>query len=322
MLSTISDLITVVTPAYNASTTIARSVGSVLKTLPDVPYIVVDDGSDSEHQYRFETYPSLLMLKNEVNLGGASSRNKGLALVRTPFVLFLDSDDYLLPDTLGTFEHIVTQASPDVIFFPWWKMNKHGALYGPYRLQDHEPVTIFMDWLSGRFVPPCAVVWRTEFIRSIGGWGEGLRYNDDMELALRAMLHQPTVSVATAGGGVYIKGVNPDAVSNADAETALVAQLRIIPMLADLVDDKVSASELRNGMKKALGEHLFIDTRRAYANGYNELANQALQLCRQLGYDDYVGGTVYRILAQTLGPMRAERVMVRSKKLLAIRYDA
>ncbi len=310
-----SEFISVVTPAYNSSHTVSRAIESVLSQDDTTPYIVVDDCSSADHVYHLESYKSLTYLRNAVNLGGASTRNVGLELVETPYVLFLDADDYILPGTIEELMRIATSGSPDVVFFPWYKQNQVGATFGPFNNGATDPIEMFFKWLSGRFVPPCAFVWRTEFLRSIGSWGEGLRYDDDTELALRSMLFRPKIALAEQGGGVYIKGVNPDAVSNASVSVAIEAQSQIMQHLALQVERHIEDIDLRKRMLKALGSFLFVTIRLAYAQQLDSKADAALSISRSLGFHGFVGSTQYRFLASLIGPKYAEYLFVYLKSV-------
>ncbi|MFL9868195.1 glycosyltransferase family 2 protein [Paraburkholderia fungorum] len=97
-------LISVVIPTYNREATIARALESALKqTWTNIEIIVVDDGSKDDTQKIVEAIndPRIRYLKNEKNLRGGASRNKGGTLARGEYVAFLDSDDEWLPGKLA-----------------------------------------------------------------------------------------------------------------------------------------------------------------------------------------------------------------------------
>ena len=90
-------LVSVVIPVYNAQHTLEKAVRSAL--LQDVPLrvIIIDDAStDGTSQVidRLIKERAVTAVRNEVSLGAAASRNKGVSLSDTPYIAFLDSDDY------------------------------------------------------------------------------------------------------------------------------------------------------------------------------------------------------------------------------------
>jgi len=311
----IAELVSVVTPAYNASDTLPRAIESVLTQDPSVPYFVVDDCSSDEHKYELGAYTGVTLIRNTINLGGASTRNIGLAQVKTPYVLFLDADDYILPETIDELARIVQDDKPDMIFFPWYKLNFRGSRAGPIQHFQPDPVKMHIKWLSGEFIPPCAIYWRTDFLKTIGSWAEGLRFNDDGELVLRALLYKPTVIKATIGGGVYTQGVNPKAVSNSDIETKIDASIHIFEKLRELINNNVEDCKTAREMTSKMGEVLYYYGRVAYERQLDNVADLAITSSRALGYKGYFGTYYYKIIAFTIGPRFAETVVSKYRRL-------
>src|SRR4051794_30270273 len=97
------DAISVVIPTYNRADLVVETVKSVLKqSLQGVEVIVVDDGStDNTAQVleQFHVVPGFRYLRQE-NQGRSAARNSGLENTSSPYVMFLDSDDVLVPTGL------------------------------------------------------------------------------------------------------------------------------------------------------------------------------------------------------------------------------
>ncbi len=105
--------LSVIIPIYNVEQYIQRCIQSIIKqNYIDVcvECIIVDDCSpdcsmdivhqlisDYEGPIRFE------ILRHEVNRGLSAARNTGIRKASGDYVLFLDSDDYLIPDSIGYF---------------------------------------------------------------------------------------------------------------------------------------------------------------------------------------------------------------------------
>ena len=100
-LSLLSQKYSVIIPFYNASSTIERSLNSILEqTLPADEIIIVDDCSDQIHRQAllhivmsFATKIKIHVELNQVNKGPSFSRNKGITLSTNSLIAFLDSDD-------------------------------------------------------------------------------------------------------------------------------------------------------------------------------------------------------------------------------------
>lgn len=90
-------LISVVIPAYNCADTISTAINSALRQDIPVEIIVVNDNSPDNLDAVMESFrdrPEVVYLKNDVNLGAAATRNKGVSAANGKYVAFLDADDY------------------------------------------------------------------------------------------------------------------------------------------------------------------------------------------------------------------------------------
>ncbi|GAA3528171.1 hypothetical protein GCM10022419_003740 [Nonomuraea rosea] len=92
---------TVVVISYNDAARLPRAVGSVLRqSLRDVEVIIADDASTDDTPEvaagLAERDPRVRYLRRPVNSGGCGApRNDGIDAARSPYVMFLDSDDEL-----------------------------------------------------------------------------------------------------------------------------------------------------------------------------------------------------------------------------------
>lgn len=101
-------LISVITAAYNAGSTLAETMASVrAQSYADWEHLIVDDGSTDETRSIAEAVaagdPRVRVL-SQSNAGTAAARNAALAEVRGQWLCILDADDLLLP---GFFERLL-----------------------------------------------------------------------------------------------------------------------------------------------------------------------------------------------------------------------
>ena len=100
-----SDPITsVVIPTYNRSRLTLRAVASVQRqSFAGWELLVVDDASADDTKVRIEELddPRIRYVRREVNGGVAAAQNTGLDRTRGRYVLFLHSDDELIPECLS-----------------------------------------------------------------------------------------------------------------------------------------------------------------------------------------------------------------------------
>lgn len=99
-------MITIIVPIYNIERFLPTSVQSLLAQEGDVDYeiILVDDGSTDSSPVLCDKYSSEnhnIRVIHKVNGGLSSARNAGLEIARGDYILFLDGDDCLAPNTLS-----------------------------------------------------------------------------------------------------------------------------------------------------------------------------------------------------------------------------
>lgn len=98
-----NELVSIVTPVYNASQFIEKTVRSVLKqTYQNLEMILVDDCSTDDSkaviQKLIEEDNRIKYYRLDTNSGAAVARNKGIELAKGSFISFIDSDDYWHPE--------------------------------------------------------------------------------------------------------------------------------------------------------------------------------------------------------------------------------
>lgn len=101
-------LITIVVPIYNVERYLNQCLDSLLfQSVHNFKVILVNDGSTDSSGKIAETYaqkyPETFTYIYQDNAGLGAARNKGMQYVQTPYIEFLDSDDWLMPRTI---EHV------------------------------------------------------------------------------------------------------------------------------------------------------------------------------------------------------------------------
>ncbi|MDP2751005.1 MAG: glycosyltransferase [Rhodocyclaceae bacterium] len=94
--------VSIVVPVFNAERFINTAINSVLEqTFLDWELILVDDGSQDNSRAICDSYlDKRIKFISQPNAGPAAARNTGVKNASGEFILFLDADDYLLPNAL------------------------------------------------------------------------------------------------------------------------------------------------------------------------------------------------------------------------------
>ncbi|WP_312185141.1 glycosyltransferase [Sphingobacterium sp.] len=113
--------ITVVMPVFNTVAYLDSAVESVLcQTFGNFELLAINDGSTDGSLYRLEQWaskdPRMRVLSQE-NRGASAARNVGISQAKGNFIYFMDSDDILNRDALGTCYEYCRRDQVDFVFF-------------------------------------------------------------------------------------------------------------------------------------------------------------------------------------------------------------
>lgn len=154
-------MISVIMPVFNTEPYLKRAIESVLnQTYQDWELILVDDGSFDSSEKLCDIYAekdSRIKVIHQRNEGVSVARNIGIQYASGEFIQFLDSDDWLYPETLQTvYDTLISSGSDMVIFdvqyegdnFSW-----HEKSTIPDGIYDSE---VILEKLAKPSIPPYA----------------------------------------------------------------------------------------------------------------------------------------------------------------------
>lgn len=113
--------ISIIVPVYNAELYLQRCIDSILtQSYPYFKLILIDDGSTDNSLkicQKSQNSDARISLYSQSNNGVSAARNMGIKLCFSPYLCFVDSDDYLDADYLNNFIKGLTIApNIDMVF--------------------------------------------------------------------------------------------------------------------------------------------------------------------------------------------------------------
>jgi N-acetylglucosaminyl-diphospho-decaprenol L-rhamnosyltransferase len=140
---------------FNTKHLIKEMTGALEASHPKPPlrYLVVDNAStDGSQEYIRSEHPSFELICNESNVGFGRANNQLLPLVRSPFVLLLNTDAFVAKDTLAkTLRHM--QANPECGVLGVKLLSSDGSLQPSCRYFP-SPLNIFLSKTGlGKMLP-------------------------------------------------------------------------------------------------------------------------------------------------------------------------
>ena len=211
-------LISVIITSYNYARYLPVSVGSVLgQDFPSFELVVVDNASTDDTDAVMATFAAdarLRYVKNERNIGLAPNHNRGLALARGAYILFLSADDMLLPGHLRRcYDYLQGHPAVDVLYTGAMFMDGNGQptvvrAMGGQIDADYDGGR---DEFAAQLAEGCYVPWPSMLIRrslydELGGIDEAY-VAADYEITVRwaeagkrfAYLRVPSVAIRLHG---------------------------------------------------------------------------------------------------------------------------
>ncbi len=106
-------ILSVVMPVYNAEKTVSKAIDSVIsQTRKDIEIVIVNDGSKDSSGKIIEEYAKadsrIIYIDKPQNEGLSAARNSGLEVVSGEYFTFVDSDDWIEPDS---YERLLANAN-------------------------------------------------------------------------------------------------------------------------------------------------------------------------------------------------------------------
>lgn len=184
--------ISILVPMFNSERTIERTINSIIQqTYKNWECIVVDDGSTDQSLATVEKLMQdskhiKLLTRNRLPKGAPTCRNIGLYHATGDYVIFLDSDDYLLPfcleQRLKTFQK---NANCNFLIFP------SGQLIN--NIESKVDLPISNDYLKNflsALLPwnVMSPIWKKSTLLKLQGFTEGYPRFNDPDLMIRALL--------------------------------------------------------------------------------------------------------------------------------------
>jgi len=180
--------ISLITPTYNSSKTIARTLDSVVaQNYPDLEYIIIDGASQDDTLNIIASYQSRINIKvvSESDKGLYDAMNKGVRLASGEIIGILNSDDLFFDDNVL---NLVAESFLD---------NETDIVYGDIKYFSGNIDKIKRYWKTGIYseaklangwiIPHPALFVRKEVYEKAGLYRDDFKIAADYEFILRIL---------------------------------------------------------------------------------------------------------------------------------------
>lgn len=268
--------ITIIIPVYNRAEIVKATLDSVAnQSLRPLDVILVDNNSTdntlevlNEWKNVVEANDFHVTILTESKPGATAARNKGLKEVKTPFTMFFDSDDIMLPShAKRAIDALNSNTGIDIVGWDIYNMHLNNTIV-KYPFHDKN---IFYNHIFHATFSTQRYAARTELFKKIGGWNEALLGWNDYELGVRILSARPTIKKLKGEPTVKV-------ISQQDSITGVKfsSKPQCWEMALDAID-KILDNSNNQKMKK------YIDVRRVILAGFYQREGATNDAQRLLG---------------------------------------
>jgi len=174
-------LVSIVIPVFNVEQYLGKCLDSILgQTLKDIEVICINDGSTDSSGAILREYAGKdgrIRLEEQENSGAGCARNRGLALASGKYVIFIDPDDWCLPDMMRGMSQVAERDNADVVICGVQRYDESSGTIVSVRRFSEELMSLSQPFSAemiahGIFLrfehSPWNKLWRRQFVNELG----------------------------------------------------------------------------------------------------------------------------------------------------------
>lgn len=252
--------ITVIIPVYNVERYLSECIESVLEQDYDNKEIlIINDGSTDGSKEIIEKYKknnTCVRVVETENRGLSMARNLGMDLALGDFILFLDGDDYLLPNTLTKCIESIEKYKTDIVLFSGEIINlskestKFSNLYysRPLELVNKPLQSKYLFEklvLLKKYIPSaCLYMFKKDKFKLIEFY-PGILFEDNL-FTTKLLIHSPDSYAVCIPDKLYMRRIREGSITNQTMTfNHLNSYFIIVEELLKIKAEKLEASTLK-----------------------------------------------------------------------------
>jgi len=231
--------ISIIVPVYNVGQYLKKCIDSVVtQSFKDIEIICVDDGSSDNSAEILQAYAhsdNRITIITQPNMGVAAARNTGLCAASGEYIMFLDGDDYYMPDACLKAYGEITEKNGDIGIFGNYNTcgNELRQGWTSFKLQEFSDKTEKNDYLEFQ-VYVWDKIYRKAFLMENNiSFVEGLKTAEDVLFCLSCYFKHPKYALINEPLYVYREGRCNSATNDFDCignDLAALKELHKMPL--------------------------------------------------------------------------------------------
>jgi glycosyltransferase involved in cell wall biosynthesis len=171
--------VSIVIPTYNQAKYIRDSIDSALnQTYKNTEVIVVDDGSTDDTGEILRSYGNTIIHIHQENKGVTAAMNAGAMKAKGEFILFLSSDDILMPNIIERQLNILrNKRDVDFVYTDYYYMKDKSEIIEIIKCPFFENYNKRILWMFRYcYFMHDSVLFRRILLEKVGFWDEDMPY--------------------------------------------------------------------------------------------------------------------------------------------------
>ncbi|MEZ8658695.1 glycosyltransferase family 2 protein [Vibrio cyclitrophicus] len=200
--------LSIVIPCYNSENYILKCINSAIDELENVhvEYIFVNDGSTDRTAELIKNFVindnTKFKLIEQDNKGVSSARNNGIKHCSGKYIMFLDSDDVVIPNFYGNLLKIIEGSEPDLIMGEYVTFNRLEdlSLVESEESKNYERDEFLTGYIYGDLVnnfSVCSSLYKRSFLNNNSlKFDESLAYAEDQYFLLKCIKLSSSINIS------------------------------------------------------------------------------------------------------------------------------
>lgn len=193
-----TSLVSVIIPNFNCEKHIEKCVKSVInQTYKSIEIIIVDDGSTDKSLIVTEEFLKRdnVKLFTQDRQNAAVARNRGIMEAKGDYILFLDSDDILFPDSVEKLVNCAIRTESDFVMGNMQEMDETDAITKNLVFFNSDRIVSDYRELIGLIPAPSNKFFKASVIRDNNIFFGNVRIGQDLNFFLKYLLCCKKISV-------------------------------------------------------------------------------------------------------------------------------
>ena len=214
-------LVSVVMPVHNGAKYIAEAIESVLiQSYPKLELIIVDDGSRDATKAIVSTFKDeRIKYTYQENGGPSSARNRAIRQARGGFIMPLDADDMMTPDSiLKHLQQFHGDPEADLVYSDVQLIDPAGRPVTTMKMPEHSDRRHLIRDLfrEGHPIVPFRLGIRRKVFDKIGFYDEGLLVAEDYDMMRRFV--RAGLKARHLGEPLHLRRMQPESLTRTPSE--------------------------------------------------------------------------------------------------------